>query len=302
MHQQYEQYIQEPHLNVSEVHNDYSSYNIGPTKRAPVYRIAKDGNGVLEYMSWGLVPTWTKRPNEFTQYKTFNARKEAIIEGSKLWASVSKFHRCVIPVEGYYEWQQRSIGTTKRIEKVPYYIKRKDGKVMFLAGLWSKTILENEDKFESYTVVTGPAPEKMEWLHHRMPIVLEPGSKEWEQWLGKNGHWDKEIAQVALDVHDHDELEWYQVTKDVGKMSNDGPQLVKPVKKGGITAFFKNNVVKEEEQNVLNHNEKTPKVKVKEEEGTDHDDERKVEGPKTDNKRPSESIAERIHSKKHKVK
>lgn len=39
--------------------------------------------------------------------------------------------RCIVIAEGFYEWLK--VGPK---ERVPYYIKRKDGGLLLLAGLW----------------------------------------------------------------------------------------------------------------------------------------------------------------------
>lgn len=270
--------------------NHRSSYNISPTNIAPTYRLQKDG-AVLEYMSWGLVPFWTRQKSGMTQYKTFNARKETVLEGARMWKTSAKHHRCVVPMDGYYEWLHKSVGVGKKVDKIPYYIKRKDNKLMFMAGLWSSAYLEDVGKdMLTFTIVTGPAPKKMGWLHHRMPIVLEPGTRAWSEWLSK----DETIGKEALQIHDHDELEWFEVSKDVGKTTNNGPQLVKPLKKtGSIAGFFdkvKTEKVKPEKKPEKEQEEK----KVKKEEEVKEVKEVKEENK---HKRPL-TISERLHAAK----
>ena len=38
--------------------------------------------------------------------------------------------RCIVVAQGFYEWLK------KGKEKIPHYVKRKDGKLMCFAGLW----------------------------------------------------------------------------------------------------------------------------------------------------------------------
>ncbi|CCH41141.1 hypothetical protein BN7_678 [Wickerhamomyces ciferrii] len=215
---------------------------MAPTKYAPIFRKDHDGESIIQYATWGLIPFWTKKKQDADQSKTFNARKESVISGQKLWAPVRKHSRCVVPIEGYYEWLHKPIGQSKKIEKIPYYLRRKDKKLIFLAGLYDNVNYQDtpDDKFQSFTIITGPAPKQTKWLHERMPIVLEPGTKEWDLWLDNTKEWDDSLGS-ALKEYGKDDLEWFEVSKDVGKVSNDGEYLVKPLKKGGIGDFFSKN-------------------------------------------------------------
>ncbi|CDR40801.1 CYFA0S05e04632g1_1 [Cyberlindnera fabianii] len=230
-------------------------YNIGPTKHAPVFRIHHDNEGAeeqpdsdrstdtpsIEYMTWGLIPFWTKELKTSDHFRTFNARKESILDGAKLWKSVRGEHfRCVVPIQGYYEWLHKTSDTTKKVDKIPYYIKRKDNQLMYLAGMCSSANLENGSTVLSYTIVTGPAPKDLEWLHARMPIVMRPGSNEWNRWLG-NEKWTDEFGTTCLKAYEHckQDLEWYEVTRDVGNVKNDGEYLTQEIKKNDISLFFK---------------------------------------------------------------
>jgi len=89
-------------------------------------------------MKWGLVPHWSKF--EDSSLNTTNARAENLAEGGGMWASLRGSKRCVIPVQGYYEW------LAKDKQKFPYFTKRKDGNVMLLAGLYDGATIEGEQK------------------------------------------------------------------------------------------------------------------------------------------------------------
>ncbi|CUS20675.1 LAQU0S01e12068g1_1 [Lachancea quebecensis] len=206
--------------------NFETSYNIAPTQTAPVLTSREH----LKIMNWGLVPHWTKNVVNSQPYKTFNARKENLAT-SKMWTTPCNYKRCVVPVSGYYEWQ------TKGKTKIPYYVTRKDRELIFLAGMYDH--VEAQD-FYSYTVVTGPAPPELEWLHSRMPVVLERGSKEWNAWLNESKtSWNEsELEQTLKARCDTSVMEWWQVSSKVGKVSNNGECLISPAK-GAVRDFFK---------------------------------------------------------------
>jgi putative SOS response-associated peptidase YedK len=245
----------------------------------------KEGGSMLQYMSWGIVPFWTEEQAKEREYKTFNARKESILDGSRMWSSVVQHHRCAVPAEGYYEWLQKPM--RKKMDKIPYYIKRKDNKLMFIAGMWSSVHFEDTDRqVDTFTIITGPAPKKMEWLNQRMPIVLEPGSESWDKWLN-NERWDVKLGEECLKVHDHDELQWFEVSRDVNKTDNDGAYLVNPVKNGDAVDSVGKNLKREKKQfSPSEANDETRNSEAKD----------KKKSKLKDHKRPAETIADRVRS------
>jgi putative SOS response-associated peptidase YedK len=55
-------------------------------------------------MRWGLVPSWWSKLLKELKLATFNARAETVAE-KPFFRSAFKRSRCLIPVSGYYEWQ-----------------------------------------------------------------------------------------------------------------------------------------------------------------------------------------------------
>ena len=48
--------------------------------------------------------------------------------------------RCVVVCQGFYEWLKKDGGK----EKIPHFVKRKDGRLMCFAGLWDCVQFEGE--------------------------------------------------------------------------------------------------------------------------------------------------------------
>jgi len=85
----------------------------------------------LQTMKWGLVPFWTKRnPDYGSLMKTINCRDDSLLENKGMWTSMKQKKRCIVIAQGFYEW------LNKGKQKIPHYIKRKDGQLMCAAGLW----------------------------------------------------------------------------------------------------------------------------------------------------------------------
>ncbi|AQZ16133.1 YMR114C [Zygosaccharomyces parabailii] len=236
----------------SDDHHD-KSYNVAPTAICPVYR-PEDNN--LKYMRWGLVPHWVKDVSKFKTFRTFNAREESL-QTTRMWVQCCNYKRCAIPMSGYYEWR------TKGRNKTPFYVTRRDGRLLFLAGMYDH--VEKEDLW-SFTIITGKAPESLKWLHDRMPVVLEPGSKSWNEWLSDRTKWSQqEVDEILTSTYKNDTMKCYQVNQDVGKTTINEEYLTKPIfkqdkeeeemTKKNAKGNIIESVAKEEEHSILDEKE-----------------------------------------------
>ncbi|PKY07452.1 DUF159-domain-containing protein [Aspergillus campestris IBT 28561] len=203
-------------------------------KDSPTYKI--------QSMKWGLVPFWTKRkPDYGSLMRTINCRDDSLSEDRGMWTSMKRTKRCVVICQGFYEWLKKGPGGR---EKVPYFVKRKDGDLMYFAGLWDKVTYEgSNESLYSYTVITTSSNSELRFLHDRMPVILDPNSEAMTTWLDpRRRTWSKEL-QAILKPYDG-ELEYYPVSKDVGKVGNNSPDFIVPVSskenKSNIANFFAN--------------------------------------------------------------
>lgn len=248
------------------------SYNVPPTKNAIIiYQTRSDGHNqfVFETLGFGLVPTWAvpKDPElvnkgsskgkkyskeiQAHQAKYFNCRKETLAQGSPVWNSC-KSHRCVVPIQGYYEWQK------SKTDKLPYYVHSSDSPLLFLAGFYSHNSNYTENfqdpkslYLSTFTIITGPASKDdkvdLSWLHPRKPLMLKPGTQEWDDWLNPSLKWSQEMLHTCLETVNYsayDNIITHRVSKDVGNSANQGEYLNKEIKQSkspqkGIDSFFK---------------------------------------------------------------
>jgi len=103
----------------------------GTTIEAREEEAPKEVRYKLQSMKWGLIPFWTKRnPDYGSMMKTINCRDDSLIENRGMWNTMKQKKRCIIVAQGFYEWLK------KGKEKLPHYVKRKDGQLMCFAGLW----------------------------------------------------------------------------------------------------------------------------------------------------------------------
>ena len=84
-------------------HNLRPRYNVCPTDPVDVVT-AEEGKRELVPMRWGLIPRWWSKTIKDAKIATFNARAETI-ETKPFFRDAFKRTRCLIPMSGYYEWQ-----------------------------------------------------------------------------------------------------------------------------------------------------------------------------------------------------
>lgn len=124
---------------------------------------------------WGLIPFWVKDNEKKIQIwnSTLNARGESIFEKPSFRES-AKNKRCLIILDGFYEHHHRNNKT------YPYFIQKKSGEPMTVAGLWSEWLdKETGEVVNSFTIVTTKANPLLARIHNnpkvpesRMPVLL----------------------------------------------------------------------------------------------------------------------------------
>jgi putative SOS response-associated peptidase YedK len=105
-------------------------WNLGPGRAIAAGRDAGEGPEVA-MLRWGLIPFWASDPT--IGNRLANARAESAAEKPAFRAAF-RARRCLIPADGFYEWQVVS-GQSK---KQPWFVQRADGGVFALAGLWER--------------------------------------------------------------------------------------------------------------------------------------------------------------------
>ncbi|KAI1878637.1 hypothetical protein JX265_002814 [Neoarthrinium moseri] len=227
---------------------------------------SKEVHYKLQSMKWGLIPFWTKRnPDYGSMMKTINCRDDSLAQSGGMWNTMKARKRCIVVAQGFYEWLKKD-GSK---EKIPHFVKRKDGHLMCFAGLWDCVAYENEEtKHFTYTIITTDSNKQLRFLHDRMPVILNNGSEQLRTWLDpKRYEWTKEL-QSLLKPFDG-ELEVYPVSKDVGKVGNNSPTFIVPINskenKSNIANFFAKGASKPGVKKEVP--EQQPVVKVKKEDG-----------------------------------
>jgi putative SOS response-associated peptidase YedK len=191
-------------------------HNIAPTQPIPVVIIE---NGVRHFrlMRWGLLPAWVKDVGKFTLL--INARAETVNE-KPAFKNAMKRRRCLIPADGYYEWQASE--TRKR----PHFIHRRDGGPIGLAGLAETWIGPNGEELDTVAIVTAPASADLAVLLHRVPVTI--AADDFERWLDCRED-DAMSVMTLLAPPRAGEFVWHEVSIRVNHVANDDAQLTLPI-------------------------------------------------------------------------
>jgi putative SOS response-associated peptidase YedK len=149
-------------------------YNITPSSEVLAVTTNREGHPRGELLRWGLVPTWAKDTK--TGFKMINARAETLSERPAYRSAFARF-RCLIPADGFYEWQHGPGESRKQ----PFHITRADAALFAFAGLWSAWHRGEPEELRSCTILTTAANSAVAPIHDRMPVIL-PREAE-ELWL-----------------------------------------------------------------------------------------------------------------------
>lgn len=211
-------------------------YNIAPTQEVAAVRReppvsdssdeaadeAKTGSSGaarhLVLLRWGLIPGWAKDPSIGS--RMINARAETLAEKPAFRSAFAK-RRCLVPADGFYEWQKRDGGA-----KQPYWIARPDGGPFAFAGLWERWRDPRDgSRVESCTLVTTEANATLRPIHPRMPVTLAPEAHA--LWLDPTAAPERLLA--LLRPGPDGLLTPRAVSTRVNKVANDGPDLIAPI-------------------------------------------------------------------------
>ncbi|MEU9795927.1 SOS response-associated peptidase [Streptomyces sparsogenes] len=213
------------------------SWNVAPTdevyavlQRAPRHGGDASVRRELRALRWGMVPSWAKDPKIGS--RMINARVETVHEKPAYRRAFAR-HRCLLPADGFYEWQPVKNEETGRTRKQPYFIHPADGRVMALAGLyayWRNQEIKNDEDPAAWlmtcTIITTEATDAAGRIHPRMPLALAPD--HYDAWLDPRRE-DADGLRALLTRPADGHLDARSVSAAVNNIRNNGPQLLDEV-------------------------------------------------------------------------
>ena len=211
-----------------------ANFNVAPTN--DVYGVVGDGDGhrELQVFHWGLVPSWAKDIKIGS--KMINARAETLAE-KPAFKSVFRKHRMILPMDGFYEWQQAvadspapQLTSRGKPVKQPMFIHRADGDPLAVAALWTtwrdRAAGPDAPWLHSCTIITTAANDTMAPVHDRMPVILPPDV--WDEWLDPRNA-DLAALQRLLVPAPNDVLTMHPVSTGVNNVRNKGAELIEAI-------------------------------------------------------------------------
>ena len=194
-------------------------YNIAPTQDVAVVRAESDGGGrSLTLMRWGLVPSWARDTG--IGARLINARAETVAEKPS-FRDAYRRRRCLIPADGFYEWQKRPGGA-----KQPYLITLRDEQPFAFAGLWERWDKAPDGRtVQTCAIITTEANDRLRPIHGRMPVILDAANHD--AWLDALAH-DGARAAALLRPYPSDAMAAWPVGAHVNSAANDDPKCMEP--------------------------------------------------------------------------
>ena len=193
-----------------------ANYNVAPTDT--VYAIVDhEQQRLLGSFRWGLIPFWA----DTAKGGQINARAETVATKALFRDSFAR-RRCIIPVDGFFEWQKRETGG-----KVPHYLHGAAGSPLALAGLWASWHdPETEERLVTCTILTTTPNDFVKKIHDRMPVLLPP--ENWDRWLDREFE-DVAALQQMLVSAPESVLDAYPVSTLVNNVRNNYPECITPL-------------------------------------------------------------------------
>ncbi|MFD1315976.1 SOS response-associated peptidase [Namhaeicola litoreus] len=139
--------------------------------------ITSENEQLIDFFQWGLIPEFSN--NDDIKQFTLNAKIETL--HSKPSFQLYTSNRCLIPADGFYEWQWLD---QKGKKKEKYLISLPHDELFCFAGIWSSWQNPiDHSQLNTFTIITTQANELMSEIHNskkRMPIILtQRNQKNW---------------------------------------------------------------------------------------------------------------------------
>ena len=195
---------------VSPQTKDLRSYNISPSQTSNI--IFKKNIINKDESKWGY-SFFDKKNNQ--EKNIINSRIETI--NHKVLFKESYYKRkCIIPLNGYYEWSLIDNN------KIPFFIHIPPCEPMYLAGIWKYINFKKDDQ-KVFTIITKNANENIRKIHHRMPVLLSV--EEGMNYLDDdNTSFLNDNFSSSLES----ELDFYPVSKFVNNPLNNSKECIQP--------------------------------------------------------------------------
>ena len=131
-----------------------------------------------------------------------------------------KLRRCLVPADGFYEWQRR--GSAKQ----PFCFEVGDGGLFAFAGLWERWLDPSGQWVKSCSILTTTPNAVTATVHERMPVILDRES--YDLWLDPGMQNVSAISEL-LKPYDVLMMRCYPVSTRINHVVNDDEECSRPV-------------------------------------------------------------------------
>ena len=109
----------------------------------------------------------------------------------------------------------------------------KSGEPFAFAGLWDSWRDLQGEVVRSCTIITTEANELIRPIHDRMPVILPRETESF--WLDPDVEDPGALSSVLVPYSSQD-MEVYEVSSLVNRPGNDGPEVILPVEREGLSS------------------------------------------------------------------
>lgn len=202
---------------VPAVPNVTPRWNIAPGTDVLAIRAAKGGREAT-WLRWGLIPIWAKDPT--IGNRLANARAESAHE-KPAFRTAFRSRRCVLPADGFYEWQV----VTGQKRKQPWRVEPRDGDVLALGALWEAWHDPAGGARETCTILTVPVNQSLAHIHERMPVIIAP--RDLGAWLSRET--TSEEAHALCRSAPEELLTAWRISLAINAPTNDDESVARPL-------------------------------------------------------------------------
>ena len=177
-------------------------YNVCPGEEIAAV-VAHAGGRRLGTLRWGLGAR-----------RQINVRSEGVL-GIEAFRTALLRRRCLIPADGFYEWQRRDGA------KIPHFFRLASQRPFAFAGIWSRDAPSGPSGAALFTCAANAlvAP-----VHDRMPVILDPSTHA--RWLDPTLDDPRLLRDLLRPLPDF-ALESYPVSSFVNSAKNDSPECIR---------------------------------------------------------------------------
>ncbi len=188
-------------------------YNAAPTQLLPVLTQMSDG---FSFFHWGQIPEWSK--NKTISGKLIFTEKSGLLEKASSKMALQS-HRCLIPIDGYYDWKKIS-----KKGRVAHRVVFGNNEIVGLAGIWEEFEDENGTVNHTFKIITTMANEALKSMNPMMPVIIDKTDEA--TWL--SGETDSQIAFGLLKQYPSNKTSIYSVSPRIEDVTIDNKSLIDP--------------------------------------------------------------------------